>query len=182
MLGSVLASTVIVGGAVLAIANHAVPIVRTSTETARPPVVSPEARSHRIPAGPAGSTPVEASPVDRALHLGQRDGVYRCTVDGRTVYADAPCVGGVAVDVRSAGTVALPRTLSTAQRPVPSAPSSATEQAERPPGLGRDECQLITRAIDDLDAQARIGGTAPRMDYLRAQRRYWEDRRYATKC
>ncbi len=52
-----------------------------------------------------------------------------------------------------------------------------------PPPVPRpDECQLIRQAVDDMGARARIGGTAPQMDYLRAERKRWEDRRYAVKC
>jgi hypothetical protein len=106
-------------------------------------------------------------------------GIYRCKLNGQTVYSDKACPGGVPVDTSAASsTYRTPRFLPPAATPIDQplvvAESSDTVMAR--------ECESIRTEIDRLDSMARTGGSASYMDWILSQRRKAEDRRYELRC
>jgi hypothetical protein len=177
LLLSTFAAIAIVLTGVALILGKAAPLAERPRPTLAPPIVQPSS--------PPSTPPAYAQPRSQRPFSESSSGIFRCTIGGQTVYRDRPCAGGVEVDTSGAAvTYQTPRYVPTpveriAERPH-AAPVSPTARAD---SVARDrECEYIRAEIDRLDAQARVGGTIAQMDWIRAERRKVEDRRYELRC
>jgi hypothetical protein len=166
---STAAASAVVLTAVALILGKAAPIV------SKPPAphVPPRPELVQQPAAPGTAAPARAP----ASELGS--GIFKCSVAGKTVYSDVPCPGAVEVDTRAAATTfQTPRYVpSSGEAHIEPAPVAQSAVAPRD-----RECESVRDEIDRLDSMARAGGTAAYMDWIRAQRRRAEDRRYELRC
>jgi hypothetical protein len=170
---SLLAAIGIVGGGIIAVLDHAAPIVRTSPQPSA--VAAPQ--TPVVPAAPV----VIGPSADPATPSGPA--VYRCKVDGAVLYSDAPCKGGRVIEVKHTRGWEAPRySLRNAPMVVSEAPVQAI--VVTPPASASNEsvCRLIDQDIAAIDAAARAGGTIPYMEELKERRRKLVDRKYELGC
>lgn len=141
-------------------------------EPARPP------RTFAAPSNPQPApiaSPSQASGPD----------VYKCIVNGAALYSDAPCKGGKVVDIRITRGYEAPnaspryqsRTVETASDASVLNSNSYSSDASR-----AGECRYLDEAIASIDADARIGGSIPKMEDLKARRQKLVDRKYELRC
>lgn len=112
--------------------------------------------------------------------------VYKCP-GTPPVYSDTPCVDGKIVDTRGSSAIVLPKSRqyvagAATSAEVRSAPDrSAAAEAARERDRRR-QCEYVLKAIEQIDAQARAGGSASYQDDLRVRRAKLVDRRYELRC
>lgn len=161
--------------------RNAAPITTSSVPT---PVLQPV----RSVSASASTTPLPdqtSSIRPEANHKGPT--VYRCVVNGRATYSDAPCRGGTVVDLRPAfegfrlqGRKAPARVAQPPPSPDAAPPSAATADSEKTKVEAR--CAWIDAEIARIDLLARQGQSASMQDWLRETRRKLVDEKYALKC
>lgn len=131
----------------------------------------------------------QSTPTTRVEPEGPRlgSGICRCTVDGATVCAEAPCPHGKAIDIRivewfrpSNAAVHRPAAPSTETRVQSS--DGGTNQSASVGASQAARCAQLPKQIDDIDALVRRGGSAAYQDRLREERRKLVDKRYKSKC
>lgn len=156
-------------------------------ESAVQPVIHPPPMPARaaVPALPAPQADMSDAP-----HSSQ---VFRCTVNGKTVYADSPC-GAPAQTKR----LALPEASSGFASPPKenledlTARRIASEQAyqrsmQAPPApvpvdLRKRECEDLARRVNWLDAAARAPQSPQMQDLIKADKSFVQTRQFDLRC
>ncbi|WP_305634148.1 hypothetical protein [Methyloversatilis sp.] len=150
------------------------------------------------PAGitPAAPVPAASPPQALARPIPQIEpdvrgnSIYKCTVAGRTVYADAPCgeqARTVALPPPSAGlspdrsyAEQLARVRAERARHAATQPAPSADIARRPSTDNR--CASIDATVKAIDAATRQPHDVPAAERFRAQRRSLMDERFTLGC
>lgn len=187
-LSFVLACAVVAGFAAIAsnsIRTQVAPMLQP--EFPVPPVIHPPP----MPARAAiYATPAAQADIPDALHPSQ---VFRCTVNGKTVYADSPCgapaqTRRLALSEASSGFASPPKENLedlTARR-------IASEQAyqrsmQAPPAptpvdMRKMECEDLARRVSWLDAAARAPQSGQMQDLIKADKSRVQTRQFDLRC
>jgi hypothetical protein len=176
--GAVLTAVLAVGGGIYVLSRDAGTLhganAPPAISAAVAPPIAPQAAPAIAPAGPTAS-PVEAPRANAAT-------IYRCEVNGKTVYANAPCSGRnirrVDVFVNKGfeptdTSTLLARPPSTGE-PVALASSNERARAER--------CKWIEGAIRQNEETARLPQPGWRQDQLIAEKRQLLDEKHELRC
>lgn len=113
--------------------------------------------------------------------------IYRCVVDGGTVYSDRPCAAGADPHEIDASRVTV-YTPPAADKQTPSAsvkPSkSQRSKAGRLPDPAKHKatCAKLDQALRDVRTKMRSGYRAKEGERLKARQRQLDDRRRSEKC
>lgn len=124
------------------------------------------------------------------LHPSQ---VFRCTVNGKTVYADSPCgapaqTRRLALSDASSGFASPPRESLedlTARRIASEQAYQRSIQALPAPtqvDMRKMECDDLARRIDWLDATARAPQSGQTQDWLKADKSRVQTRQFDLRC
>ncbi|MDP2868859.1 MAG: hypothetical protein Q8O08_08530 [Methyloversatilis sp.] len=158
---------------------------RPDTTATQPAEVAPAAPA------PAASPPrAHARPVPQIEPDVRGDAIYKCTVAGSTVYADAPCgeqARTVALPPPSAGlspdrsyAEQLARVRAERARHAATHPAPSTDIARRPSSDNR--CASIDETVKAIDAATRQPHDVPAAEHFRARRRSLMDERFTLGC
>lgn len=187
-LSIVLACAVVAGFATIAsksMRTQVAPMLRPALPVA--PVIQPPPMPTRAPA-----TDMPASQVDMP-GAGQPSQVFKCTVNGRTVYADSPCgaptqTRRLALSEAASGFVSPPKESLEAL----SARRIAAEQAYQrsmhappvsvPVDMRKMECEDLARRINWLDASARAPQSGQMQDWIKADKSRVQSRQFDLRC
>jgi hypothetical protein len=150
------------------------------------------------PAGITPATPVPAASPPQALARPmpqiepdvRGDAIYKCTLAGRTVYADAPCgeqARTVALPPPSAGlspdrsyAEQLARVRAERARHAATQPAPSADIARRPSTDNR--CASIDDTVKTIDAATRQPHDVPAAEHFRARRKSLMDERFTLGC
>lgn len=145
---------------------------------ASPPatVVQPPAATSRTVQTPASTT--------------RNDSIYKCTVGGRTVYADAPCGDRAETVVLAPSGAGLSPGRSYADQLAQVRAERARHAASQPVAVTStrsapsidDRCASIDDAVRQIDAITRQPLSIPRAEHYRARRKALMDERFAIAC
>ena len=169
------AAVAIVGSGFYLLLQKAAPIV---DERPTPPQQAARPTPHMQPYQPSSSI--------RQERPSETGAIYRCNSGGAVVYSDKSCEGGRTVNVQVTQgfeSQRYPQRQSSSPvvyEPSPASRASAVAQKEEPSNAAL--CEQITKAIESIDAAARVGGTIEYMEDLKERRRKLVEKRQALRC
>lgn len=168
--GAFVTALVAVGGGILVLSRDAGPL-----HAIKAPASVGAATTSAPRVSPPSSTAVGAPRTSATT-------IFRCEVNGKTVYADVPCssrnIRSVDVFVNEGFQPTESSTLMTRKlardEPAPVAGSNESARAER--------CGSIEEAIRQNEQTARLQQSGPTQDYLTQQRRKLLDEKHELAC
>ena len=133
---------------------------------------------------PPAATPFIATPPPPTVASpASGPAIYRCESKGKVTYANSPCEGGKLVDATPTRGYESPHSSPPSKKGVaPTGPIAPAAQASSEGSAHAGECKRLEDAIAWIDAEARQGGTVPRMEELKERRRKLVDRKYELRC
>lgn len=184
---SLVAATVIVFGGFYLLDRYS----STRIFVTEDPVIEAVPESHQADTVPEEPLP-HASPEAAGDTTPDRSQVFKCMVDGKTVYADAPCKEGQGniLSMEDTSGVHLGVTRKQVIQTFPRSgrtqetwtSSSSTGQEEARLASLRLECDRLYEAVKRNDAVARQPNSPQRLDRLRVDRKKLTDRIYELNC
>lgn len=152
---------------------------------AAPIVAQAPAPRHAAPVATPAPPPPQVTVTRRVVNVESHETrtIYRCTVDGETIYSNEPCRRARVVDTRPAvasyAATPVQRRASAPATPESPAPVRAAEDTQ----AKRDaRCKWLAAAIESIDAQARQALHFREQDRLRESRRRLVDEQFELKC
>lgn len=173
---------------------------KMASSSLEPQVQAPpqlEVPTPHVPESPptASRPPAPRLPAPQAYANESRDssGIFKCTVNGRTVYADSPCgtpatTKRVALQDSSAGFASPPRERLedlTARRVASEQAYERSMQAQATQvrvDNKKAECEDLSKHIERLDSAARAPQWGQTQDWFRAEKTRAQSRQFDLRC
>jgi hypothetical protein len=148
------------------------------------------ARQPSSGAAPASPPAATSRTVQTHASTTRNDSIYKCTVGGRTVYADAPCGDRAETVVLAPSGAGLSPGRSYADQLAQVRAARARHAASQPVAITStrrapsidDRCAAIDDAVRQIDAITRQPLSIPRAEHYRARRKTLMDERFAIAC
>lgn len=147
---------------------------------------APTTTRHTQPQTTTPQTPKTNPNPTRNQQPQTRENLYRCNINGRTVYQDQPCqndqqtaiTGGTISVVPRYPVEAAKRAIQAIERPLPKRQVAQAEPENIEPKGEHSECAYLRARVREIDARARQRSTQALTD----ARRHARDRMSSLKC